>query len=243
MHRNPVKREQTIAPNSYGVLRLPVLQVSPYFSMGRGASKTTVMAKAKVIGFNVNQNPGASIMVWNDSNVYFGCFDEHADIAITDVTTDALKAAIVASTKAGLQSDTGFTFADSDYSFLHSFFGARTFANPSLAVNTSRQASAAQDAQVSASVDITSALSLSGGQSGKVELKYADDSGFTTNVVTVQGTSNGNTGTLAIGLGITQLCTATVTGLIPAGKYYRLVTTNITGTPTYGTPVIQEVLL
>lgn len=119
----------------------------------------------------------------------------------------------------------------------------RSFTNPSLAINTSRQPSTTRDTLVTASVDITASLNLSGGTSGKVELKYADDSAFTTNVKTVQGSANGNTGTLTIGLGITQLCTATVTGIVPAGKYYRLVTTNVTGTPTYGTPQIQEVLL
>lgn len=96
---------------------------------------------------------------------------------------------------------------------------------------------------VNASVDVTTTLSLSGGSAGKVELKYADDSAFTTNVKTLQGYTNSNTGTLTIGLNTSQIGSASLTGLVPAGKYYRLVTTNVTGTPTYGTPVIQEVLL
>lgn len=119
----------------------------------------------------------------------------------------------------------------------------RTFNNPSLAVNTARQASTTQDALVSASVPITATLSLTTGQQGTVTLQYADNSAFTTNVVSVQPSSNGNTGSLAIGLNLGQVVTATMTGVIPAGKYYRLLTTNVTGTPTYGTPVIQEVLL
>lgn len=120
---------------------------------------------------------------------------------------------------------------------------ARSFSNPSLAVNTARQASTTRDAFVSASVDITASLSLTTGQKGTVTLQYADDSGFTTNVKTVQPMTNGNTGTLAIGLALGQMVTATVSGIVPAAKYYRLLTTNVTGTPTFGTPAIQEVLL
>lgn len=120
---------------------------------------------------------------------------------------------------------------------------AKSFSNPSLAVNTSRQPSTTRDTMVNASVDITSTISLTTGQNGKVALQYADNTGFTTNVVTVQSATNGNTGSLTIGLNLSQVYTAALTGIVPAGKYYRLVTTNITGTPTYGTPVIQEVLL
>lgn len=116
------------------------------------------------------------------------------------------------------------------------------FNYPTLAVNTARQASATRSATVSASVDVTASLSLVTGQTGKVALQYANDSAFTSGVTTVQQGTNGNTGSLAIGLNLGQTVTATVTGDIPAGKYYRLQTTNVTGTPTYGTPVIQEVL-
>lgn len=119
----------------------------------------------------------------------------------------------------------------------------KEFSNPSLAVNTSRQPSTTRDTLVNASVDITSTISLITGQNGKVSLQYADNTGFSTNVVTVQSATNGNTGALTIGLNLSQVYTAALTGIIPAGKFYRLVTTNVTGTPTYGTPVIQEVLL
>lgn len=120
---------------------------------------------------------------------------------------------------------------------------AKVYSNPSLAVNTSRQPSTTRDTMVNASVDITSTISLTTGQTGKVALQYADNTGFSTNVVTVQSATNGNTGSLTLGLNLSQVYTASLTGIIPAGKFYRLVTTNVTGTPTYGTPVIQEVLL
>lgn len=112
-----------------------------------------------------------------------------------------------------------------------------------LAVNTARQASTTQDADVIGSVDITTTLSLTGGTAGKVSLQYADNNTFTTNLVTVSEGTTSNTGTLTIGLALSQIGTAIVKGIIPANKYYRLSTTNVTGTPTYGTPLVQEVLL
>lgn len=119
----------------------------------------------------------------------------------------------------------------------------RAFSSPTRAVNTAYQSSTTRDTDVRASVDITTTLSLTGGTTGKVTLQYADDSGFTTNVVTVQQYTNSNTGTLTIGLNTSQIGTADLSGIIPAGKYYRLATTNTTGTPTFGTPVVSEVLL
>lgn len=115
--------------------------------------------------------------------------------------------------------------------------------NPSRSLNSAFQISATRDANVNYTVDIAATLSLTTGQSGTVALKYADDSGMTTNVVTVQSSVNGNSGTLAIGLGLTQTATAALSGIIPAGKYVKLVTTNTTGTPTFTMRAAQEVLL
>jgi secreted Zn-dependent insulinase-like peptidase len=118
----------------------------------------------------------------------------------------------------------------------------RTFNNPSRSLNTAFQISTTQDALVSYAVDISASLSLSGGQTGTVNLQYADDSGFTTNVKTVQSAANGNTGTLTVGLNLTQLGTATVSGMVPAGKYVRVAAVNTAGTPTFTFKTSQEVL-
>lgn len=120
---------------------------------------------------------------------------------------------------------------------------SRTFSTPSRSVNTAFQISTTQDTSVSYSVDITTALSLTTGSAGTVYLEYADNSGFTTNVKEVGHFTTSNTGTLVVGLALNQIATAQLNGLIPAGKYVRLRTNNITGTPTYGTPASQEVLL
>lgn len=120
---------------------------------------------------------------------------------------------------------------------------ARTFTTPARSLNSAFQISVLQDVQVSYAVDIAATLSLTTGQTGTVVLEYADNSGMSTNVVTLQSAVNGNTGTLAIGLGLTQTATVTLTGIVPAGKYVRLRTVNTTGTPTFTFRTAQEVLL
>lgn len=120
---------------------------------------------------------------------------------------------------------------------------AMTFTNPARSLNTSFQISTTSAAFVSYTVDVATSLSLSGGTTGTVTLQYADDSGFTTNVKTVQSSVNGQTGTLTIGLGLNQTSTAAVTGMVPVGKYVKIVTANTTGTPTFTYRAAQEVLL
>lgn len=235
---------------------LPGSVLSPYFhtidlrkeAPGRDThSISDFMARiGTVLGFQGNGTSGFDIFIGSqdDTAPFAGHgVDLVGTLDGTGISDQSTFWSGVISTANAWATTNGFT-----YSKLYSVFdvGAispRVFSSPSLAVNTSRRASTSRDAFVSAAVDITASLSLSGGQTGKVELKYADDSAFTTNVVTVNPASNGNTGTLTVGLGITQLSTATVCGMIPAGKYYRLVTTNVSGTPTFGTPVLQEVLL
>lgn len=119
----------------------------------------------------------------------------------------------------------------------------RSFANPTRSLNSAFQISTTQDALVSYTIDISCTMSLTSGQTGTVTLQYADDSGFTTNVKTVQSSTNGNTGTLTIGLALTQISTVSLTGMIPTGKYVKLVTANTTGTPTFTYRNAQEVLV
>lgn len=117
-----------------------------------------------------------------------------------------------------------------------------SYANPSRTLNSAYQISSTRAAFVSYAVDISATLTISGGATGTVFLEYADDSGFTTNVVTVNSSANGNTGTLTVGLSLTQTATGTVAGVIPAGKYVRLRTANTTGSPSFTFRSAQEVL-
>lgn len=119
----------------------------------------------------------------------------------------------------------------------------RTFTYPTRTLNSAFQISSTQDAFVSYSVNVACALSLTGGQQGTVTLKYADDSGFTTNVKTAQPCTFSNTGTLVIGVTLNQLATATLSNIIPAGKYAMLSTSNDTGAPTFTEINAQEILL
>lgn len=118
-----------------------------------------------------------------------------------------------------------------------------SFSSPSRSLNTAFQPSTTRNAIVNYSVDIATSVSLSGGAVGTVFLEYADDSGFTTNVVEVCRFVNGNTGTLVIGLTLNQTGTANVGGMIPLNKYVRVRTANTTGTPTFTYRSGQEVLL
>lgn len=113
----------------------------------------------------------------------------------------------------------------------------------SRSLNTIFQVSATRWSTVRYSVDISSTVSLSGGQVGRVILEMATNSGFTTGVQELQSFGNGNSGTLVIGLVLTQLNTACLSGNIPPGNYVRLRTVNVTGTPTFTYQSGQEVLL
>lgn len=115
----------------------------------------------------------------------------------------------------------------------------RTFTNPARTLNTAFQISTTQDAQVHYAVDITVGALVLGGQSGRVILEYADNIGMTTNVITVNTGGNSTSGVL----NITNLGTVSLSGMIPSGKYVRLRTVNVTGTPTYTFQNAQEILL
>lgn len=120
---------------------------------------------------------------------------------------------------------------------------SQSIASPTRALNTIYQNSSTQNMLASYSVDVACTLSLTTGQTGTVSLQYADNVGFTTNVVTVQSAVNGNTGSLTIGLNLTQTATAAVTGVIPSGKYYRVFTTSNVGSPTFTLRQSQETLI
>lgn len=119
----------------------------------------------------------------------------------------------------------------------------RSVATPTRSLNTAFQISADRDAVVAYSVDVSCTLSLVTGQTGTIYLRYADDSGHTTNVKEVCRSQNGNTGSLTIGLNLTQNATGTLSGIIPAGKYAKLVTENNVGSPTFTYRSAQEVLM
>jgi hypothetical protein len=120
---------------------------------------------------------------------------------------------------------------------------ARSQSAATRSLNTIFQVSATRWTTVRYSVDISTTVSLTGSQVGTVVLEMATNSAFTTGVQTLQQFSNGNSGTLVVGLVLTQLNTACLSGDIPPGNYVRLRTVNTTGTPTFTYQAGQEVLL
>lgn len=120
---------------------------------------------------------------------------------------------------------------------------SRSFSYTTRALNTCFQVSATRDASVSYAVDIAATLTLSGGQQGTVFLELFTDSGCTAGAQEVTRATNGNTGTLTVGLNTVQTNTARLQGVVPAGMYLRLRTANDTGTPSFTARPGQEVLL
>lgn len=115
----------------------------------------------------------------------------------------------------------------------------KTYNYPSRSINSAFQISADKDVYVSYTIPITTVAALLAGSRARVTLQYADNSGMSTNVVTVATCDAG----VGSGLVVTGYDYLQVSGIIPAGKYVRLVTQNVLGTPTYGTVVAQEVTI
>lgn len=110
------------------------------------------------------------------------------------------------------------------------------------ALNTGFQISTTRDAQVQYAVQMTITASITGGQDGDVFLDIASDSGFTTNLQSLDVSPCSQTYTLAIALQGVQKCAGTVRGYVPAGYYARIRTVSNTGSPAFSYRLGQEVL-
>lgn len=132
--------------------------------------------------------------------------------------------------------------ADNDFESYDPYIPtARTQAPASRSLNSAFIPSSTSDALVTYSVSISCNLSLSGGASGFVALEISANG--TTGWTEVCRATNGNTGTLTIGLNTTQVNSAPLSAFVPAGYSVRLRTSNTTGTPSYGYISGQETLL
>lgn len=114
-----------------------------------------------------------------------------------------------------------------------------SFNKPSRSVNTAFRPSETRDCFVAYAVNVTTVAALLSGARARLTLQYADNSAMTTNLVNVM-VVEGGTGS---GLVVTSYHTLLVAGIIPSGKYVRLVTENVQGSPTYGIVQTQEVIL
>jgi hypothetical protein len=116
---------------------------------------------------------------------------------------------------------------------------ARVFGNPTPTLNAAAQLSATRDCMVSYPVDISVSSLLLGSAQGTVTLQYADNAGMTTNLVSLMSGTNSTGGVL----NIINIGTATLAGIVPAGKFRRLLTTVNGGTASFTARQGQEVLL
>lgn len=102
--------------------------------------------------------------------------------------------------------------------------GARNF-------NQAYQLSSTRPSYVSVSPQVSCNLSLTTGQAGTAILEISANG--TTGWIYIGQISGSNTGALTIGLNTTQVTGAPITADLPIGYYWRLRTSNTTGTPTY----------
>lgn len=109
-------------------------------------------------------------------------------------------------------------------------FGTVTPSTPTRTIGTAFQPSATNAVLCIYSIQIACTASLTGGQTGTVQL-LSDASNPPTTVRATIG--NQNTSTLTIGLTIVNNQTATLSYLVPIGQYVKLVSANVTGTPTF----------
>jgi len=109
--------------------------------------------------------------------------------------------------------------------------------NTTRALNTDFQIDQGRSAFVCYSVEISSSITITGGQSGTVTLQTSPD-----NITwTTQDTqTNNNTGTVVIGISTTNTQTAVLTGFVKYGYWVKIVST---GTSTFTYKNGAEVLL
>jgi hypothetical protein len=115
-----------------------------------------------------------------------------------------------------------------------------TVTNNSRTIGTAFQPSATRPTLVSFSVRVVSGLTLSGGAAGRVELR--SDSGATPSTVRAR-VAGGATGTVVVGISMSDTAEGTMTYLVPAGHYVLLQSVNETGTPTYSITAQYEIVL
>lgn len=100
-------------------------------------------------------------------------------------------------------------------------------------LNVCFQPSATLEGWVQYTTSIATTLSLTGGQTGTVFLEMSNDSACSAGTQELARFSNANTGTLTIGLNLTQTLAAPIGGFVPSGKWIKLRTANVVGTPTF----------
>ena len=112
--------------------------------------------------------------------------------------------------------------------------------SPSRSLGTAFQPSATRPTFVSYSGRIVSQITLSGGQSGRIELRSDASNPPTTVRARVAG---GATGTVVAGVSQSDTAEAPLSYIVPAGHFVLLQSVNETSTPTYSIGAQVEIVL
>lgn len=110
--------------------------------------------------------------------------------------------------------------------------------------STGFQVSSTKKSLVIYSIKISTTSTIGGSAEGEVYLETATTNSSTpSDWTTISKISNGQAITLAIILQSVQPLTQELMGIIPAGNYVRLRSSNVSGTPTYTYATGQETLI
>lgn len=118
--------------------------------------------------------------------------------------------------------------------------GSRTFNYPSRALNSCFQISSTKDSDFHYKVDVSGSLNLTSGTTGTVTATSYTNSGCSTGSQVVADGASAQSGTLVVGLGITQAASVSIDGMLPGGKWIKLTTANTVGTPTFSIRATQS---
>lgn len=111
--------------------------------------------------------------------------------------------------------------------------GTATFNYPSRTLNSCYQISATKDARFHYTVDVTTALSLTSGAQGTVTMTSYTNSACSTGAQVVTDGTAAQTGSLVIGLNVSQVISVAIDGDAKGGTWLKMTTANTVGTPTF----------
>lgn len=163
-----------------------------------------------------------------------------ADTAIQTATAPIVKNATDITLSAATTSSAG-SMSAADKTKLDAFpsYQSRSFTATTPALNTAAQLDASRDTMVFYYVDVNVTSPLLAGTTSNLYLEYADNVGMTTNLVSFGPSTSAVSGIL----NLNSTGPVMLSAVIPAGKYRRIRTVNVQGTPTYTVRQSQEVKL